>query len=152
MDSKQLAEVIGSRLVGAGFSRSGQTWFRESTETIALANLQKSRYGPCYYMNLGFWIKSLGDPPSIPPREHLCHIRARADSELEPGLGRTLDLEVPIDDGDRRSELHRIVTETVIPFLVQGESLAGLRVLVEGRLEHVTSVTARRVLGVGDTA
>lgn len=70
-----LVEAIGKPLKAAGFKKKANTWFLNNDETIAVLNLQRSSYGPQYYINVGLWLKPLGEVDI--PKEHHCHIRCR---------------------------------------------------------------------------
>jgi hypothetical protein len=61
----------------AGFRKKQRTWWRETAETVEVVNLQKSPYSEQMYVNLGVYIRSLGQETS--PPEHRCHIRARME-------------------------------------------------------------------------
>ena len=38
----------------AGFTKKSGSWYRRGEETIAVLNLQKSQYGPSYYVMSDF--------------------------------------------------------------------------------------------------
>lgn len=49
---------------------------------VFIFNIQGSLYGPEYYINVGIYIKALGDLGQ--PYEYDCHIRARLNREQNP--------------------------------------------------------------------
>ena len=88
----------------SGFEKKSGSWYRRSPEVTAVSNLQKSQYGPKYYFNQGFWLRSLGGEPF--PKENKCHIRARLESlvpEERSGIDHLLDLALryPTSNGSR---------------------------------------------------
>jgi len=130
---KILTDVIDSQLKPAGFKRKASTWYKANTDTIVLLNLQKSSYGPQYYINIAVWLRAFGDVDT--PKENECHIRLRWES-IVPGnekhLERLLDLENgSLSDAARISEIELLVRNHVLPFLLQVSSLMEIRSIHE---------------------
>lgn len=113
----------------AGLRRKASTWYLRSDETIAVLNLQRSLYGPPYYLNVAVWLLAL--EPADTLREFKCHIRTRADrlvpADLEARLSELLDLESAIDDETRRVELLALLQMHVLPVMRASATLDGLR-------------------------
>ncbi|MGX5829368.1 DUF4304 domain-containing protein [Mesorhizobium sp. 43Arga] len=80
-------------------------FYLEWPETICLLNLQKSSWGPQFYINAAVWFTRLG--PERRPKEHNCHIRWRVDSQMEDSQSKAftqaLNLEHPLPDDHRLS-------------------------------------------------
>ncbi|MER8748416.1 DUF4304 domain-containing protein [Mesorhizobium sp. M1050] len=78
-------------------------FYREWPETICLLNLQKSSWGPQFYVNSAVWFKRLG--PERRPKEYNCHVRWRVDSQMEDNQSKAftqaLNLEYPLPDDHR---------------------------------------------------
>ena len=68
---------IAPKLRALGFSKKARTWRRAAGDSIQVVNVQKSPYGEQIYVNLGLYIRALGDEPS--PPENRCHIQARLE-------------------------------------------------------------------------
>jgi len=129
MDKKQFKQLLGRPFAENGFLCKGQTWFLNSDEVLALANLQKDEYAPSYFLNLAFWIKALGEPPSEPPGEHVCHVRIRAESlfpEIRTDILNLLDPTSVFSHEERTDLADRVLRDNVIPTLLSSTSLAGL--------------------------
>src|SRR5918996_6667499 len=100
--------------VHAAFDRFGRevgmelhkrAWYQRADEVVTACGLQKSQYGPSYYMNLGFNFTTLDADPH--PHPERCHLRARigefvSDTEARE-LRELLDLEASIADSARES-------------------------------------------------
>jgi hypothetical protein len=71
---KQLVTAIDG-VLKPDYSRKGSTWRRDYGEIIAVVNLQKSGFGDDFYLNLGVYLKDVGDAST--PTEAQCHIRWR---------------------------------------------------------------------------
>ncbi len=126
--------------VQSGFDRFGRTtglqkrsgaWYRLCDEVIAVVDLQKSQYGPQYYVNLGFWLRQLGDEVYL--RRERCHISVRLEVLLASErrrVARLFDLDEDIPEEGRASEIVRVLSEQIVPLLDEGCTLNGLRSLV----------------------
>lgn len=69
-----------------GFTRRSNSWYLRQQETIVVLDLQRSQYGPQYYMNVALSLLPLGEVDA--PGENQCQVRTRlsnvfpADAEL----------------------------------------------------------------------
>jgi Domain of unknown function (DUF4304) len=116
----------------SGFEKKSGSWYRRSDEVTAVSNLQKSQYGPQYYVNQGFWLRSLEDERY--PKSHEAHIVARLEDlvpEVERRLGDLLDLECELPDEQRIDELTDLLRAHLLPLIERAETVAGLRSLVD---------------------
>ena len=68
--------AVASLLKEFGFSRKGRTWWRTTTATIQVINLQRG-FGEQLHINLGAYFRALGEEAF--PLEHSCHVRARLE-------------------------------------------------------------------------
>jgi len=87
----------------------GATWFLDEGDFIRVFNIQGSQWSKCFYLNLGIYVKALGDIEK--PKEYDCHFRARL-GDFVPDRNRfnkLLDFENEIDDASRLSELKALI-------------------------------------------
>jgi hypothetical protein len=116
----------------AGFEKKSGSWYRHAEEVIAVSNLQKSQYGPQYYLNQGFWLRQLGDERY--PKEWKCQVGARLGTlfpEESSRIDRLLDLEHEMADDERVAEIVGLLRKRLLPLIEQGGSIAGLRSMVD---------------------
>ena len=135
----------------AGFSKHSGAWYLRRAETMAVIELQKSEYGPQYYVNVALWLLPLGE--SRFPREEKCHIRTRLGAlfpEEENRLKQVLDLEYPMDEATRETQFRDILENLLLPTLAVCSTVAGLRGELGGRLLKSSLVNrdAQRLLGL----
>ena len=101
-------------------------------------NLQKSQYGPRYYLNVGFWFCELGHTRY--PKDNMCHIVVRLEGLLpaaDEQIQKLLDLGREMIDEQRMLELRTLLNKELLPLIERGSSIAGLRqMLADGMLEH----------------
>jgi hypothetical protein len=97
---------------------------------VLVANLQKSRFGDQYYVNLAVWLKSFGEVRF--PKEYLCHIRTRA-TDLDADSREYWEREVfnlehsALPDGSRVELIETFLETKALPFLIAAGSIEGLR-------------------------
>lgn len=72
-----LETAIAPSLKEKGFKKKAKTWWRQSPDVIQVLNLQKSPYGDNLYVNLGIYLKALGEEKA--PPENRCHVRVRLE-------------------------------------------------------------------------
>lgn len=152
MDMRKLTSHVGRLFRRAGFSGKGQTWWFDGDDVLVVANLQKDRYGSVVYLNLGFWLKSLGPPPS-PPKKHLCPVGIRAEDVFPDSLDeidKLLDLARSIPEEERYLGLEKLLDNVIIPFLKDASSASRLRAhMLRGRFDHgLVTVAAKEALDI----
>ncbi len=132
-----------------GFKRDGRNWRRDLPELILVVNLQRSRWGANFYLNIGVFVKAIhGEPWDIRdrsrPRSEESHYRIRledlfADQQIVPPnkisaaverMHRLLDFLDRIGAARREAELTAIIEERLIPFLRRCKDEAGLRAAI----------------------
>lgn len=132
-DRRVIPFAIGGTLTASGFKKKANTWYLDNPETIVIVNVQKSSYGPKYYLNVAVWLKRLGK--AHVPKEHKCHIRCRWNSLIpmdEKQLERLMDLgDTSLSDEKRIAEIATLMQKYVLPFLSKSTSLEGLRSIYE---------------------
>jgi hypothetical protein len=61
IDKKSFKKVFGTPLEDAGFYKKGQAWYLDGADAIAVINLQKCDWNETYFVNIGIWLKALGE-------------------------------------------------------------------------------------------
>lgn len=128
MSENVLRKTFDSVARYAGFSKHSGAWYLRQAETVAVIELQKSQYGPQYYLNVALWLLPLGD--SQFPREEKCHVRTRLTRlfpELEGRLKQILDLQFPMDESIRGTELRDMLERLLLPALKECSTIRGLQ-------------------------
>jgi hypothetical protein len=129
---RRLAQAIAPVMKQAGFKKKGQSWRFATLETIAVLNLQKSQWGPDYYINLGVLIRALDPHPQ--PDVFSCPLHIRVESLL-PELATARELfdfsnsKYETDQG--YLEMAEVVGVYALPLLKQCGSLDGIRDAVQ---------------------
>lgn len=147
MNGNAIQSSFDAFMASEGFRKRSGSWYRRSNDVITVVELQKSQYGPTYYINVAVWLLALGDVKN-PPKERTCHVRTRLSRLVgtrEDRLAYLLDLDTDLPDEDRKAELTGFLGTELTPILEVVDSLHGLR-SAEGR----RVVGAALVLGAAD--
>jgi Domain of unknown function (DUF4304) len=133
--SSPVRDAMLSVLREAGFRVQSNTWHKSCQDTLLVVNLQKSQWGPQYYINLAVWVRQLGE--ALKPKEYQCHIRERATSlpsEEAKRLERALDLaDESLSPEERAACIAGFIKETALPFLDSLSTLEGIRSAFESQ-------------------
>lgn len=152
IDKKIVAGLLDDALKSIGFNRSGLTWRRTSDDIITVVSIQSSEYDEAIYLNIGFWIRSLGRDIKS-PKEHECHVRGRAEDVLPPREPDIQDLMFPettMTDEARAQELADIINTHLVPLLRDQSTVLGLRQLAKERPRLEVYAVAKSALNIGD--
>ena len=82
MNKTELLDQLKIELKRHGFRKNRTTWRKDFGEVIAVLNVQTSQWdNDDYFINLGVYLKCLGDNES--PTEFKCHVRTRLEHEMK---------------------------------------------------------------------
>lgn len=98
-----------------GYEERSEAWYRVGESVVSVLHLQKSQFGPRYYVNLAVWFRALGDEKY--PKERQCHLRTRLEEIVTPEqaqrLDSLLDCEHPVDEDVRAESLNQFFHESL---------------------------------------
>lgn len=147
IDKKTFKTAISTRFKDAAFIKKGQSWYLNGRDAIIVVNLQKSNWDDSYYLNIGIWLKVLGD--AIYPQYNHCHLYFRAEAlfpEQQDLIRMSCDLEMATLE--ILVELTKFIENMLIPFLRECTDGNGLKKFTkQGLLEKgLVRIEARRYL------
>ena len=147
-DRTLIEAAIASLLKPRGFQKKRSTWHRPQPEAVLVVNVQKSEWGPRLYVNLGVYLRGLGQEER--PPEYKCHIRTRLDRVLvDPNtFVDALDLESRLTDAERERIVGDAIVQGAIPWLEARETNLKARValLAEEKPSGLVMAVARKHL------
>lgn len=135
-DSTALVRTAMAReLRKAGYKVRTNTWHKPCQDTILVVNLQKSQYGDVHYINLGVWVRLLGENEA--PKEYQCHIRQRATS-LPAGKAKALEqalnfVDLVMGPEEREALISEVMRTEAIPFLESLATLEGIQTAIDAQ-------------------
>ncbi len=134
--SDSIIQLVDRVLNPYGFKRRKNTWYLDAPEIIAVVDLQKSRWGQQFFINLAFYLKSLGSERF--PKENHCHARVRLSALLDTAERAKFDQALDLEDTSFSQSQREEVIETALrrsglPLLQAGRSLDALRTFLTER-------------------
>lgn len=79
--------LLSDQLKAAGFKQIRSNWRREWEECFHLANIQRSTYGPYYFLNFAIFYKEV--EPDVIPHRAFGHLNFRAGDHGPEGIKKT---------------------------------------------------------------
>jgi len=150
IDYRKLSAALTAELSPFGFTRKGSTWYLRKEKVIAVLNLQKSNYDATCFLNLGFWLRTIGEVEH--PKDEQCHVRTRAEEIWpigNPTIAELLGECTTCDDAAARiPAIRTFVRETVVPMLLEGSTISGLQTLLENHDGFLVRRVALDTLGL----
>ncbi|MDM4019382.1 DUF4304 domain-containing protein [Roseiconus lacunae] len=115
-EKRELLKAIAPTLKAHGFKKKSATWYRTRDGFIQTFNVQGSQWSKAFYLNLGIYIKAIGD--STTPPEFDCHIRNRVGDLVEDldRYNQLLDFENDLTADERSRELNEIIEARAFPW------------------------------------
>ncbi len=140
MNNSSLVSFVDRKLRPLGYAHKRTSWYNESSDSVAVINLQKSQWGGQFYVNLGVYFLTLGSDRF--PAEHKCHLRLRlsplSDSRLS-ALDDALNLEqAHLTDAERERILGEALTQVAVPWLQERRRVPDIVLL--DRADELSSV------------
>ena len=77
-EKKNLEAILKPVLKVHGFRKKGGTWWRHTDDFIQVVNIHGSQWSKRFYLNLGVYIREIGDKEF--PAEYDCHVSHLAPS------------------------------------------------------------------------
>jgi hypothetical protein len=144
--TQQVVDLVSRVIEPKGYRRKRKNWYGLGEGVIPILVLTNSDWGRRLFLGVGFWIHALvpqepglAIPDPLHPQGFQCPITLRTPS-LDPSthleVERALDLEPEgLLSPQQATVLQMHLERTVLPFLMEGSSLAGLaNLLKQGRL------------------
>jgi Domain of unknown function (DUF4304) len=130
----------------------GKYWVREFDEVLWFVELQTSKYGKAYFVNLGLRLKKLTDPDGPYSRDwhgrtRLASQLARATGNIKDGLelDRLMDLREPIPDEERKTHIRAVLESNGMSLFRRCDTFENAKaVLLEG-VFFISQLTDRRL-------
>ncbi|MDO5665162.1 MAG: DUF4304 domain-containing protein [Bacteroidia bacterium] len=131
MDSKKFKKLFGEIANSNSFESAFGGWFKESTESIIVLNLQKSNFGDYYEMNIKIYIQGMfGNNYSKSKnlvKSDIGDVFRREPTEYKS----VFDLEELMNDEKRKERVEQLFSEFIVPFTDKALSKSGIGKLAE---------------------
>ena len=119
-DKPQVRRILEGQFVQMGFKKVGPIWERQREEVRQFLQIQRSRFAPWYFVNVGIVLREA--EPGLKVRSvSECHLDVRAGQLAPPDVltrfGKALSEEETILDTERERVIKTVLEEYVEPFL-----------------------------------
>jgi hypothetical protein len=118
MDKKSFLQSIAKPLNKAGLRRRKKTWYLDGEQVLVVVNFEFLTLilDQQYVINIGFWLKALGEPDHPPYYD--CHLYYRIESLFPEHREFLLTSSSLIETNvELVNELAEFIDDTLIPFL-----------------------------------
>ena len=116
VDKKTFKKAFGAPLENLGLTKQGQSWYLDGRDSIVVVNLQKCDWNETYFMNIGIWLKALGEA-SYPKYNH-CHLYYRVESFF-PEKSELILVSCSLEKSNQEklTDLSKFIKNELVPFL-----------------------------------
>jgi hypothetical protein len=129
MDSKEFKKLFGGVAKSNGFESAFGGWFKDSTESIVVLELQKSSFANSNYLNVKVFIQGAFDRTYTPNKDLMKSSMGHITNQIRDK--EILDFDEPIDDKERKDKLEQLFSKFIVPFSDKALSKLGIRELAE---------------------
>ena len=138
MNRRGLDKVFCAALSPLGFVKVRSNWYLDRrTGVVGVVGLQRSRWSPCYYLNVGFQVRRINPGKHLQAWECCAHGRVSRLLRRTRAFEGCLDLESPMDDAQRHRVIERFLSKRLGPFVVGLSTPAAMqRAYPRGALER----------------
>ncbi len=131
MDSKEFKKVFGDVAKLNGFESAFGGWFRDSTESIVVLDLQKSNFGDYYEMNIKIYVQGLFGNSYTRNKDLVKKDTGDIFRRQPPEYKSVFDFDEPMDDVRRKESIGKLFSDFILPFTDKALSKPGIRELAE---------------------
>lgn len=115
MEKKEFIQFLDDIFKSNGFKKKGNNWCLENEVLIKRINLQKSKYGDCYYLNYGVNFRNL-DFQKV--EMHIFHRLGSVNETENKRIIELLDFGENIPDEKRKNELRVFIEKNMLQDLM----------------------------------
>lgn len=126
MNSKEFKSMFGDIAKENNFLQAFGGWYKESSECIAILELQKSNFGDYYILNIKVFIKGAFERTYALTKDliksSLGHINANETDEYR----NIFSFDEPLDDSLRIEKLNELFKNHIVPFTTKTSTKLGI--------------------------
>lgn len=118
IEKEDLVKTLHAPLKTAGFKKRSLSWYLDGKDTIIVVTLQRSDWSKFYYINIGIWLKALGN--ELFPKHYKCPMDWRVE-RLFPKKRKLIISSCDLEKStlDLLNKLGIFFERSLIPFLLE---------------------------------
>jgi hypothetical protein len=136
----------------------GKHWVRELDDVLWFVELQTSKYGQAYFVNLGLHVKALSDPSGPYARDwhgrtRMARQLARNRRNVKDGyeLDRVMDLRQMIPDEERKANIRAALEEIAMPLFQRCDTFEKARAALLEGIFFISPLTEKKLRAPSST-
>ena len=130
MNSKEFKNTVFDIVAKSnGFENAFGGWFKESSECIAVLELQKSNYGDYYELNIKIYIQGVFGNKYKKCKELVKQDTGDIFIRAPKTFKDVFDFDKTVDDSLRKDQLSLLFQEFIVPYTDKALSLTGIKQL-----------------------
>ncbi|AKK71314.1 hypothetical protein OK18_00480 [Chryseobacterium gallinarum] len=129
MNSKEFKQVFGEIAKKNGFLQAFGGWFKDSPECIAILELQKSKYGDYYQLNIKIFMQKSFGRTYLPTKELIKSPMGDVNGGVPQSFKEVFDFDRVLNDEYRIEKLNELFIDHIIPFTTRTSTKIGIKEL-----------------------
>lgn len=126
MNSKEFKAIFGEIAKVNDFKQAFGGWYKESSECIAILELQKSNFGDYYQLNIKIFIQGTFGRNYLPTKDLIKSSLGDVNSNETSKYKDVLDFDKAMDDTRRKEETQELFRNHIVPFVNNTLTRAGI--------------------------
>jgi len=131
MNSKDFKIIFDTAAKANAFKKKFGGWFKESHECTVVLDLQKSKFGDFYELNIKIFIQGLFGSSYVTDKNLVKKHAGDVFTRQPDNYRDVLDFDILINDEERRENLNQLFSEYIVPVTNKALSRIGLKELDE---------------------
>ncbi|WP_228450865.1 DUF4304 domain-containing protein [Chryseolinea soli] len=131
MDSRDFKTMFGDVAKESGFESAFGGWWKESSETIVVLDLQKSNFNNLYYLNIKIYVQGISGKRYTRSKNLVKKDVGDIFRRQPPAYSSVLDIDPAENDSMRKDKLEKMFLEFLVPFADKALSKSGIVELAE---------------------
>ena len=131
MDSKEFKSIFDVVAKRSSFEKAFGGWFRESSECIAVLDLQKSNFGDYYELNIKIFIQGVFGNTYVKGKDLVKKHPGDIFTRQPDNYKDVLDFDAAMEDAKRKERLENLFNEFIVPFTSKALTRLGIKELAE---------------------
>ncbi|MFC7526756.1 DUF4304 domain-containing protein [Parapedobacter sp. GCM10030251] len=131
MDSKEFKKRFSELAKANEFKSAFGGWYKESSECIAVLELQKSNFGDYYQLLIKIFIQGAFERTYAPDKDLIKSSMGHITANETPEYKAVLDFDESMEDNIRIERLKKLFNSHILPFTNRALSKAGIKELAD---------------------
>lgn len=131
MNSKDFKNTFDQIANKHDFKKAFGGWYKDSTECLAILELQKSNFGNYYQLNIKIFIQGVFEKTYLLSKDLIKKSMGHVNSSETKDYKDVFDFDEPMKDETRKERLKELFTRHIVPFTNEALSREGIRKLAE---------------------